>query len=224
MYIYAFSNYTSEVIDTLSDKKSLLTTKFNRTDNFINLVLLGAQKCVGELSLDKQSSIYLSSRDGNLNTTHKVMSAIFLKHQLPMPFNFLNSVNAAILFFVAKCFHIEGKTLYTDRFDSSFPQALVDIHQGQTVLLGTAHEVMADISFYKNRDDDLEMKESSRWLLLSSEIKDVQPLAKIYDVELGSKLKEKKSVSSLFSFLEHGEGVFEFQGNNLFFRVEKVSV
>jgi len=222
VYIYAFSNYTSEVIDTLSDKKSLLTTKFNRADNFINLVLLGAQKCVGDISLDKQSSIYLSSRDGNLNTTHKVMNAIFLKHQLPMPFNFLNSVNAAILFFVAKCFDIEGKTLFTDRFDSSFPQAVVDIQQGKTVLLGIANEVMADLDFYKNRMEDRAREERSRWLLLSSELKGLQPIAKIYDVELSAKLKENKSVSSLFYFLESGEGVFEFQGNNLFFRVEKV--
>jgi len=222
MYIYAFSNYTSKVIDKLSDKKPLLTTKFNRADNFINLALLGAQKCVGELLLDTQSSIYLSSRNGNLNTTHKVMSAIFLKNQLPMPFNFLNSVNAAVLFFVAKCFNMEGKTLFTDRFDSSFPQAVVDVKHGKTVLLGTVNEIMGDLEFYKNRVEDFEMQECSRWLLLSSELKNLQPIAEIYDIELKPKSKEYKSISSLFTFLESSDNVFEFQGNNLFFRVRKV--
>jgi len=221
LYIYAFSNFTSEVTDKISDKKPLLSTKFNRTDNFINLVLLGAQNCVKDISLDKDTSIYIASRNGNLNTTFKVMDSIFLKHKLPMPFNFLNSVNAAILFFVAKCFRIEGKTLFVDRFDSAFPQAVVDLKQGKTVLLGVVEEVMDDLEFYRSRFGD-KLEESSRWLLISPKLCGIEPIAKVYDLDINSKFKADDSMDNLFNFFENKKKVFDFQGNNLFFRLEKI--
>ncbi len=222
MYIYSFSNHAELVKEKLSDKKALLTKKFNRSDNFTNLVLLGAQKCVGDILLDKQSSVYLASRNGNLNTTYKVLDSIFIKEKLPMPFNFLNSVNSATLFFVAKSFNIEGKTLFVDRFDSALPQAFVDVKKGKTVLLGVVKEAIADLDFHKKRFREGEIEESSRWLILSSEIKGMNPLARIYDFKLTSSSHKDTSTADLFNFLDKGEGVFTFHGNNLYFKLEKV--
>lgn len=219
MYIYAFSNYTELVEDKLSDKKALLTKRFNRSDNFINLTLLGAQKCVSDISLGKDSTIYLASRNGNLNTTMKVLDAIFIKERLPMPFNFLNSVNASKLFFLAKNFGIEGKTLFVDRFESALPQSFVDVKQGKTVLLGVVKEAIADLEFHKKRFGKGDIEESSRWLLLSSELKGLEPIAKIEDFRLTSTTQSQSVASDLFSFLENGDKVFEFQGENLSFRV-----
>ena len=79
MYIYDFFNHTEKIEEKASDKKPLLVKKFNRTDNFINLALYGAQKCVNTRILPKESNIYLASRNGNLNTTSKVLDAIFLQ-------------------------------------------------------------------------------------------------------------------------------------------------
>ncbi len=223
MYIYAYSNYTDmATTDVLSNKKVLLGKKFNRTDNFTDLTLLGAQECVDDIHIDKQSSVYLASENGNLNTTFKVMDSIFVKKQLPMPFNFLNTVNAATLFYVAKCFNIEGKTIFTDRFDSAFPQAVVDVKQGKTALLGVVSETIENLELRNKRFGDIEMEESSRWLLLSSELNGIDPIARIYDFRLTSATEADDSVEDLFAFLENGDGVFEFQGNNLFFKIEKV--
>ena len=219
MYIYAFSNHIEIVKDKLSDKKSLLSKKFNRTDNFINLTLLGAQRCVGDISLSKNSSIYLASRNGNLNTTIKVFDAIFIKDKLPMPFSFLNSVNASKLFFLAKNFGIEGKTLFVDRFESALPQAFVDVKQGRTVLLGVVKEAIADLDLHKKRFGTGEIEESSRWLILSSKLDDIEPIAKISDFKLNSTTQPKSSLSELFSFLESGDEVFDFLGESLSFRV-----
>jgi len=196
-----------------------LTKKFNRADNFINLTLLGAQRCVNGISLDKQTSIYLASKNGNMNTTIKVLDAIFIKDKLPMPFNFLNSVNASKLFFLAKNFGIEGKTLFVDRFESALSQAFVDVKQRKTVLLGVVKEAIEDLELHRERFGVDEIEESSSWLILSSKLKDLEPIAKIDNFRLTSTTQPYSVVSDLFSFLERRDEVFEFRGENLSFRV-----
>ena len=220
MYIYAFSNYRDIVTEKLSDKKPLLTQKFNRTDNFINLTLLGAQRCVHNISLDRDTSIYLASRNGNMNTTIKVLDAIFIKDRLPMPFNFLNSVNASKLFFLARNFGIEGKTLFVDRFESALPQAFVDVKQGKTVLLGVVEEAIEDLELHRERFGVDEIEESSRWLILSSKLNGLEPIAKIDNFRFATTSKRYSAIAELFLFLEsRSDEVFEFYGENLSFRV-----
>jgi hypothetical protein len=223
MYIYAFSNYTEIVTDKLSNKKALLEKRVNRSDNFINLALLGVQKCVRDIPLNKQTSIYLASKKGNMNTTIKVLNDIFINHTLPMPFNFLNSVNASQLFFLAKNFEIEGKTLFVDKFESALSQAFVDIKQGKTVLVGTVEEVIDDLEFHKKRFGVEKIEESSRWLILSTELKRLEPIAQIYDFKFTQTTQVKNSISVLFSFLENRDNIFEFCGENLIFKIKKLN-
>jgi len=220
MYIYSFFNYIDVVEDRLSDKKSQLKKRFNRTDNFINLTLLGVQECMENMEIEKDSSIYLASRNGNMNTTIKVLDAIFLQNRLPMPFNFLNTVNASTLFFIARNFNIEGKTLFVDRFETALPQAFVDVKNGKTVLLGVVEEAIEDLTLHKKRFKSKNIKEKSQWLLLSSKIEDKEPIAKIHDIKLNFKKEEINNIDELFSFLDSSRGVFSFKGRNLSFKVK----
>jgi len=222
MYIYAFSNYTDIVTDKLSDKKSLLTKRFSRTDNFINLALLGVQKCMQDIEIDPCSSIYLASRNGNMNTTLKVLEAIFLQNRLPMPFNFLNSVNASTLFFIAQNFNIEGKTLFVDKFESALAQALIDVKNGKTVLVGAIEEATSDLEFYKKRFGTDKIEEYSRWLLLSPKIMDIEPIAQIYNFELTADNQTDSKVYEIFDFLANTNKQFNFISENLIFSVEKI--
>jgi hypothetical protein len=223
MYIYDFFNHTEKIEEKASDKKPLLAKKFNRTDNFINLALYGAQKCVNTRILPKESNIYLASRNGNMNTTLKVLDAIFLQDKLPMPFNFLNSVNAAKLFYIAKSFEVEGKTLFVDRFESAVPQAFVDVQNDKTVLVGMAKEVIADLAVHQEYFGVESMHDESRWLLLSRTIQKKEALAHISNIQFGSKGKEN-AIATFFKFLEAGQvgENFHFQGYNLSFDVKKL--
>ena len=222
MYVYAFSNIVEIVEETLSDKKRLLTKKVNRSDNFINLTLAGVQQCVKEQKLPKETSVYLASQNGNLNTTLKVLDAIFIQNKLPMPFNFLNTVNSAKLFYVAKNFGLEGKTIFVDRFESALPQAFVDVKQGKTVLLGVVTEAIADLDLHREKFGQEEIVESSRWLLLSPQRIDKKEIAKIEDFTLSSSTPVETSVAELFTFLESKDKkIFEFRGENLSFRLQK---
>jgi len=221
MYICAFSNITEIVKDKLSYKKALLDRKFNRSDNFINLTLAGVQQCVKDRELPKDSSIYIASENGNINTTIKVLDSIFIQKKLPMPFNFLNTVNSITLFYVAKNFNIEGKAIFTDSFESALPQAFVDVAQGKTVLLGVVTEAISDLELHKKRFGDKEIVESSRWLLLSPKTDDVKAMASIEEFKLQTYTKAEHSQEELFTFLESEEEMFEFRGESLSFRVLK---
>jgi len=222
MYIYAMSNIKEIVKDKISDKKHLLNKKFNRTDNFINLTLAGVQKCVGNRVLDKETSIYIASHNGNLNTTIKVLNDIFIEKKLPMPFNFLNTVNSVKLFYVAKNFNLAGKGIFVDRFESALPQAFVDIKQGKTVLLGVVTEAISDLDLHREKFGDGEIEESSRWLFLShTTIANEAHIAKIEEFKLHPFTKAKTNEAELFSFLESDKELFEFRGENLSFKVQK---
>jgi len=222
MYICSFSNITEIVKDKLSDKKALLDRKFNRSDNFINLTLAGVQQCVKDRELPKDSSIYISSENGNINTTMKVLDSIFIQKKPPMPFNFLNTVNSIKLFYVAKNFNIEGKAIFTDSFESALPQAFVDVAQGKTVLLGVVTEAISDLELHKKRFGDKEIVESSRWLLLSPKTDDFKAMASIEEFKLQTSTKAEHSQEELFTFLESEDEMFEFRGESLSFRVLKV--
>jgi hypothetical protein len=229
MYIYAFSNIVERVETSLCDKKSRLIKKFNRSDNFINLTLLGVQQCVKERSLPKQTSVYIASKNGNMNTTLKVFDSIFIQKKLPMPFDFLNTVNSVKLFYVAKNFELEGKTLFVDRFESALPQAFVDVENGKPVLLGIITEAIADLKLYREKfrvgemeeEIEEEIEESSRWLLLSPQIEGRKEIAKINKFKLHHSIKAKNSEKELFSFLEGDDTMLKFRGEGLSFELQK---
>jgi len=220
MYIYKFSNFVEKVDGELSDKKALLTKKFNRSDNFINLTLVGVQRCVEDTKLPSNTSIYLASDNGNMNTTIKVLDSIFIKNRLPMPFNFLNTVNSVKLFYIAKNFNIDGKTIFVDSFESAIIQAFVDIKQGKNVLLGVVTEAIDDLELHREMFGDKEIIESSRWLLLSP--KPDGAIAKIEEFQLSNSTTSKTKTSKLFSFLESNKNSFSFKRDRLSFSVKKM--
>ena len=221
MYIYSFSNITQIVKDKLSDKKILLNKKINRSDNFINLTLAGAEQCVKEQKLPKDTSIYIASHNGNLNTTLKVLDTIFIQKKLPMPFNFLNTVNSIKLFYIAKRFELEGKGIFVDSFESAFPQALVDVRQGKSVLLGVVTEAISDLNLHREKFGAGEIVESSRWLLLSPKIIDRKEIAKVEEFNLQRSTTAKNLEEEIFLFLESDKKEFDFQGKSLSFQLQK---
>jgi len=221
LYIYAFSNHTETVEGELSNKKALLKKRINRSDNFVNLALLGAEKCLEGTELKQTTNLYMASNNGNMNASIKVLSAIFREKKRPMPFNFLNSVNASILFFIAKSFGIERKAIFTDLLESALPQAYVDVLNGEEVLLGVVNEAIADLELHCEKFKCETIEEHSRWLLLSSEIKEQKALATIEAFCFENCDYHEKASAELFAFLEEGEGSYSFKSNNLSFVVTK---
>jgi hypothetical protein len=131
----------------------------------------------------------------------KILNAIFKQNRLPMPFNFLNSVNASILFFVAKNFGIEGKAIFTDTFESALVQAYVDEQTGKTLLLGNVSEAIADVDLHRKKFKVNEIVEQSQWLLISPKIEGKDAIAQISNLKV--KGSEANSLNDLFSFLEN---------------------
>jgi len=221
LYIYSFSNYNEIVKKELSNKKSFLKKRINRSDNFINLALLGAEQCVKDNILDINTNLYMASNNGNMNASIKVLNSIFKDKKKPMPFNFLNSVNASILFFIAKSFNIEGKAIFTDIFESALPQAYIDTINGKEVLIGVVNEAISDLELHKEKFKCKTIEEHSRWLLLSSKVKNSIPLATIEMLKFENSSLDIDEVDNFFHFLEKGRGSYSFKSNNLSFVVTK---
>jgi len=216
MYLYAFSNHNELVLNELSNKKKLLKKRVNRADNFVNLTLLGVEQCLENISLESDTNLYISSENGNMNSTIRILDSIFRKNQLPMPFNFLNSVNASILFFVAKNFGIEGKAIFTDTFESALTQAYVDVQNGKTVLLGNVSEAIADLDLHRKKFNVDEIVEQSQWVLVSSKLEEREALAEISNLKITtSSNSQEDTINDFFSFLESNEKNYTFNSKNL---------
>ena len=134
-----------------------------------------------------------------------------------MPFNFLNSVNASILFFVAKNFGIEGKAIFTDTFESALTQAYVDVKNGKTILLGNVSEAIADLDLHRKKFNVTEIIEESQWLLVTPKIEGEKAIAQISDL----KIENTNDLSDLFSFLKSNKQEHYFNAKNLSFIVTK---
>lgn len=223
MYIYAFANYTQSYDTHTPGKKSLLSTKFNRTDNFIDLALLGAQKCVSNITLPEDTSIYLSSEDGNLNTTSNVLKSIFFESKAPMPFDFLNSVNAASLYYIARNFNLSGKSIFSANFDSLFPQIYSDLLQGKTVLAGSVTEVFEDLQLHQKRFPNTPREEYSRWILLSEKLEGLKPLAKITHFQMHQENENRHWEETFFNFLESCKTSLHLHTSYFSFTIEKIT-
>lgn len=223
MYIYAFSNYKEISINVISDKKKLLKNRVNRADNFVNLTLIGVEQCLENISLEKNTNLYISSENGNMNSTIKILDSIFRKNQLPMPFNFLNSVNASILFFVAKSFAIEGKAIFADTFESTLTQAYVDVQNGKTILLGHVSEAIADLELHRQKFKVNDVVEQSQWLVISSKIEGEKALAKISNLKIETTQlnSQKNNINNLFSFLKSEKKDHAFKSSYLSFIISK---
>ena len=219
MYIYAFSDHEEIVIDELSNKKALLKKRVNRADNFTNLTLLGVEKCLKDRVLDNDTNLYIASNKGNMNSTIKILDAIFKQNRLPMPFNFLNSVNASILFFVAKNFGIEGKAIFTDTLESTLLQAYVDVQNGKTALVGNVSEALVDLELHRQKFKVDEVVEQSQWLLLSPKIEGEKALAKVSELKLENNTTH--NLYDLFSFLKSDKQEQYFSTQYLSFVVTK---
>ena len=150
---------------------------FRRVDRFIQLALLGSARCAAGRSLRTDCGVYLGSGYGPLGENIATQEQLIREREIPMPFNFINTLGNTAGFHVAKNFALQSPNVFVSRRGASFEAvlaaALADLTLGVVTqaLVGLVEEVTLPLAEHRRRlglAEGIPLAEGSHWLLLEA--------------------------------------------------------
>ena len=155
--------------------KQVCQENFRRIDRFIELALLGSGRCARGRALAPDCGLYLGSGMGPMVGNIACQEQLIRDRELPMPFDFINTLGNSAGYYVAKNLGLGGQNQFISRRGASFAAvltaALVDLECGAVsqALLGVVEEAPAPVAEHRRRQGlaaDAAVAEGSHWLLL----------------------------------------------------------
>src|SRR3990172_9171113 len=183
MYVHSASAFICNPVDDLAvlkeDLKNYTDFFFRRVNKFILLSLMGVHRCVHNKSIDKSSSVYLATENGNLGDTENVLHQLYKENSFPKPFNFINTMSNTASFYVAQSLKSLGRSITVSRKNVSFERglelAMVDFGLGyvREALVGGVDEAVNSREHFEKKYDasyhSAKLVEGSSWVYLSTE-------------------------------------------------------
>jgi hypothetical protein len=182
MFIHNAATFLTRPADVKTLKEELkryTDVYFRRINKFVMLALIGAYRCVLNQQISRDTSIYLTTENGNLGDTESVLSQIYRHHSLPMPYNFINTMANTASFYVAQGLNLTGRNISISSQNLSFERGLellktdMDLHVVRSALAGSVDEATASESHFREKSgllhDQVNQVDRSCWLYLRSE-------------------------------------------------------
>ena len=180
MFIHHVSAYIGAPADVKILKEELrrhTDVYFRRVSRFVLLALIGAGACLSGRQPDRDTSVYLTTENGNLADTDSVLSQLYRRHSLPLPFNFINTMANTASFYIAQGLGLDGRNLSISSRNLSFERGLellkIDMDMGfvRRALIGLVDEAAASASpFEASPDGSLaDRTDRSCWLHITAE-------------------------------------------------------
>ncbi|HET7922966.1 MAG TPA: hypothetical protein VFM15_09455 [Gammaproteobacteria bacterium] len=146
-----------------------------RVDRFIQLALLGSARCAAGQTLQADCAVYLGSGLGPLGNTIVTQEQLLRGHELPKPFNFINTLGASAGYYIARNLGLNGQNWFVSRrgmnLDAVLETAWQDLTTGRITqaLVGCVEEAPWPPAQHRRRlglPDEARLAEGSHWLLL----------------------------------------------------------
>ena len=180
MFIHHVSAYVGAPAEVSVLKEELrrhTDVYFRRVSRFVLLALIGASSCVAGHQPDRDTSVYLTTENGNLADTDSVLSQLYRRHSLPLPFNFINTMANTASFYIAQGLGLEGRNLSISSRNLSFERGLellkIDMDMGfvRRALIGLVDEAAASASPFEASPDGSPASRIDRscWLHITAE-------------------------------------------------------
>ncbi len=236
MFIHSTSTFlikpTDDILFLKKELEHYSGEKFRRANKFILLSLIGGYKCLHNRKIDKNAVVYLTTENGNLSNTESVLEQIYYKQELPMPYNFINTMSNTASFHIAQKLNISGRNITISSISLSFERGLELLKADfalknitEAVIGGVDESVLCNSSLIpivacKNRIlrqwyEDIKRVEGSAWLYITSEkegaIAEIADIKSFTDQKAGmdwlkaKDLTDKKSVISFGLLIEPTE-------------------
>lgn len=155
--------------------KEVCRESFRRIDRFIELALLGSARCARGRTLMPDCGLYLGSGLGPMMDNIVCQEQLIRDRELPMPFDFINTLGNSAGYYVARNLRLSGQNLFVSRrgasFEAALVTALVDLECGTApqALVGVVEEATEPLAEHRRRQGlaaGTVVAEGSHWLLL----------------------------------------------------------
>ncbi len=179
LYIYSASANAWPIDDQIPDLKTqiklLCGRSFRRTNHFVDLAILGANRCVARTQKmpSSQCGVFVATGQGNVSDGIAIDQQIFVDQEMPMPFQFINVSNNLAGFYVAQSLDLNSANITISRRDYPFEAALemasldVQLSNLETCLVGGLDECSLPLNQHCQRMSlpvGTPLSEGSSWL------------------------------------------------------------
>ena len=190
IYIMKTGSYCENIENELPRLKQTVFDstgkQIRRITRFIELALIGAARAGKDLP--ENSPVYLSSARGDMGVTIEALNRIYLEHQIPGPFNFINSVSNAACFNIAHTLGLNAASYFiANRYlslESILQIACLDLlsDDAQSALVGVVDCPTMPLEAHRTRFSlpaDTPLAEGSHWLQLTTQPRDNLPIGSL---------------------------------------------
>jgi len=161
-----------------AELKQVCREHLRRIDRFIQLALLGSGRCAVGHTLATDCGLYLGSGLGPMSGIIATQQQLIHNHELPKPFDFINTLGNSAGYYVAKNLQLSGQNVFISRRGASLQAllaaALTDLDVGvvRQALVGVVEEATLPLAEHRRRQGlaaDAAVAEGSHWLLLEKD-------------------------------------------------------
>lgn len=170
-------NYKEDQKVDIKAQCKLVAPQFiRRTDDFIQLGILGVEQIKRLTPIPSNTAIYLTSGQSDLGVFQRLCDQRFIEKSPPKPVDFINSLSNTAGFYIGKFLNLESKNTNLSHISFVVEMALLlaksDLMLGneQKILLGGVDQLLSSISFQYNAlgvPASLELGQGSNWMLLT---------------------------------------------------------
>jgi hypothetical protein len=182
MFIHDVSAYVggpAEVSVLKEELRRHTDVYFRRVSKFVLLALIGANACMAGRQPDRDTAVYLTTENGNLADTDTVLSQLYRRHALPLPFNFINTMANTASFYIAQGLGLFGRNLSISSQNLSFERGLellktdMDMGYVRRALIGLVDQAASSSFHFEDSPDGdgalVNQIDRSCWLYVTSE-------------------------------------------------------
>lgn len=179
IYIHQVGSINYKETESVDIKAAckLVAPKFvRRTDNFIQLAILGVQQLQQKTSITSNCALYLTSGQGNLSVFQRLCEQKVIEKSPPKPVDFINSLSNTAGFYVSQFLQLDSKNSNLSHISFVVEMALLlaksDLVLGKehSILLGGVDQLLADSHFSRlalGVNDSIPLGQGSNWVLLN---------------------------------------------------------
>lgn len=203
MYIRSTHKQINSIQATAIYKKQLKEiSKINlrQSSKFNVMAVLGALKCLKDISYNENLAIYTASEYSCINNMLNVITQVNTDDDFVMPFDFLNINTNNAGFFISEALGTHGHNINVTSEDVSFEKAFelayfdLASNQSKEVLIGgvdeSLEEIISDNELIHNLEN-AKINDGSCWVFVTPE--KLNAIAEIKEIQIYSNIEELNS-------------------------------
>jgi hypothetical protein len=197
-------NYKDDYPIDIKAQCKLVAPKFiRRTDDFIQLAILGVEQISRQQPINENCALYLTSGQGNLGVFQRLCEQRLIEKSPPKPVDFINSLSNTAGFYISQFLNLNSKNSNFSHLSFVVEMSLLlaksDLLLGkeENILLGGVDQLLQAAEFSRNTlglKQSMALGQGSNWMLLSA-----KPENALASINLSNKEMSREQLSDYLS-------------------------